>query len=431
MAENRRRVARVRQDGSSTPARDPWLIVAGGFHSRGGMDKANSALASYLLERGHAVHLVAHEIDSELSGHARARAHVVARPAGSVLLGEQRLSFAAMRVLRALRAQQPRARVVANGGNFVSPDINWVHAVHGAWPPTDAGAPLWFRVKNRLWHALACRREKNALRRARLVVANSERTRRDLIELVGVERERAHTVYLGGETAPATPRERADARRWLGVEEGRPLVLFAGALGHDHNKGFDTLWRAWRELSASPAWDALLIVAGGGRGLELWRARVADAGLEGRVRFLGFSERLDEVLAACDLLVSPARYEAYGLNVHEAVCRGVPAIVSRAAGVAERYPAALSEMLLRDPEDAADLFARLLRWRRSMQRWREEFAPLAFELGRRTWADVAADIVALAEGECARSLSEEDCAHSAGEGERAKYVNAGRVEGLS
>jgi glycosyltransferase involved in cell wall biosynthesis len=149
------------------------------------------------------------------------------------------------------------------------------------------------------------------------------------------------------------------------------------------------------------------------------------------VRFLGFSERLDEVLAACDLLVSPARYEAYGLNVHEAVCRGVPAIVSRAAGVAERYPAALSEMLLRDPEDAADLFARLLGWRRSMRRWREEFAPLAAELGRRTWADVAADIVALAEGECARSLSEEEGAHPSGEGERAKYVNAGRVEGLS
>jgi glycosyltransferase involved in cell wall biosynthesis len=387
-------------------AREPWLIVAGGFHTRGGMDKANASLASYLLERGHVVHLVAHEIDPKLAHHARARAHMIARPSGSVLLGERRLSLAATRVMSELRAREPRARVVANGGNFVSPDINWVHAVHHAWPLADAGAPLWFRVKNRLWHALAVGRERNALRRARLVIANSERTRRDLIELVGVERARVRTVYLGGGAGRATERERAEARAWLGVEETRPLILFAGALGHDHNKGFDTLWRAWRELSSKREWDATLLVAGGGRGLELWRARVAEAGLERRVRFLGFCERLDEVLAACDLLVSPVRYEAYGLNVHEAVCRGVPAIVSRAAGVAERYPASLNEMLLPDATDAADLCARLHRWRRSMQRWREEFAPLASELGRRTWSEVAAEFVALAEGKPARAADE-------------------------
>lgn len=397
MSEGRGDGVHARRVETSCDGRDPWLVVAGGFHARGGMDKANAALASYLLERGHAVHLVGHEIDPSLSSHPRARAHIVPRPRGSVLLGERGLSRAAARALGALKAESPRARVVANGGNFVSTDVNWVHAVHNAWPPSDDGAPAWFRAKNRLWHALACRRERRALRGARLVVANSERTRRDLVELVGVEPERVHTVYLGGGACPASPRERAEARRRLGVEEGRPVVVFAGALGHDHNKGFDTLWRAWRELSAGGGWDALLVVAGGGRGLERWRGRVAEAGLAGGVRFLDFSERLAEVFAASDLLVSPVRYEAYGLNVHEAVCRGVPALVSRRAGVAERYPASLSEMLLPDPEDAADLAARLRRWRRSVEAWKEEFAPLAARLGRRGWADVAADLVALTE----------------------------------
>jgi glycosyltransferase involved in cell wall biosynthesis len=427
---------RAGRDEKRVGAREPWLIVAGGFHSRGGMDKANAALASYLLERGHSVHLVGHEIDSKLSAHPRARAQVVARPFGSVLLGERQLSLAAARAMRLLRASHPRARVVANGGNFVSPDINWVHAVHGAWPPSDAGAPLWFRFKNRLWHALARRRERVAIRRARLVVANSERTRRDLVELLGVAPERLRTVYLGGDVRPASPRERAEAREWLGVEEHRPVVLFAGALGHDHNKGFDTLWRAWRELSSGREWDALLIVAGGGRGLNLWRGRVADAGLSDSVRFLDFSERLPEVLAASDLLVSPARYEAYGLNVHEAVCRGVPALVSRRAGVAERYPEALNEMLLPDPEDASDIAARLLRWRRSMRGWREEFAAFAAELGRRSWSDVAADLVALAEGEGAQSVaqqstSEDERARSSSEDERAQYVSVEQTEVMS
>lgn len=379
--------------------------MAGGFHGRGGMDKANAALAWYLLGRGHDVHLVAHEIEAGLARHPRAHAHVVARPWGSVLLGEQRLARAARRVARKLREQSPRARVVANGGNFVSTDINWVHAVHAAWPTADAGAPVWFRVKNRLWHALACRRERRALGRAQLVVANSERTREQLVNLVGVEAGRVRTVYLGGDLRPASTRERKEARRLLGVDENRPVVVFAGALGHDNNKGFDTLWRAWRELAAGVGWDALLIVAGGGRGLAAWRARVGEAGLDGSVRFLDFSERLAEVFAACDLLVSPVRYEAYGLNVHEAVCRGLPALVSRAAGVAERYPAALSEMLLPDPEDAADLAARLRRWRHSIESWKEAFAPFADELARRSWADVAADFVAFVEGEGVRAAS--------------------------
>jgi glycosyltransferase involved in cell wall biosynthesis len=233
-----------------------------------------------------------------------------------------------------------------------------------------------------------------------------------VVELLGVEPAHVHTVYLGGGAGPVSLRERAEARAWLGVEDGRPVVVFAGALGHDHNKGFDTLWRAWRELSARAEWDALLVVAGGGRGLELWRGRVDEAGLADGVRFLDFSERLAEVFAAGDLLVSPVRYEAYGLNVHEAISRGVPAMVSRCAGVAERYPPALSEMLLPGPSDAADLAARLLRWRRSVEGWKREFAPLASRLNRRVWADVAADFVALAEGGRATSACEDSGAQT-------------------
>jgi glycogen synthase len=133
------------------------------------------------------------------------------------------------------------------------------------------------------------------------------------------------------------------------------------------------------------------------------------------------------VLAASDLLVSPVRYEAYGLNVHEAVCRGVPALVSRRAGVAERYPAALSEMLLPDPEDASDIAARLLRWRRSMHGWKKEFGTFAAELSRRSWADVAEEIVALAEDERAQSAGEQ----SMTEDERAQYANVEQTEVLS
>jgi glycosyltransferase involved in cell wall biosynthesis len=176
------------------------------------------------------------------------------------------------------------------------------------------------------------------------------------------------------------------------------VVAFVGALGHDRNKGFDTLLDAWELLCARGGWDAELLAAGGGRGFEAWGREVSRRGLAGRVRLLGFTERVGELLAAADLLVSPARYEAYGLGAHEAVCRGVPALVSGRAGFAELYPAALSEMLLPRPDDAADLARRLLLWRDDAEGWRRRFAPLAESLRARTWDDMAAEFVAVVEG---------------------------------
>src|SRR4029078_13689650 len=126
-------------------------------------------------------------------------------------------------------------------------------------------------------------------------------------------------------------------REKFGHHSKRPLIVFVGALGLDNNKGFDTLWSAWKILSNSSDWDATLVVAGAGKGLGRWKARTMDGGLSDGVKLLGFIEQVGEWLAAADLLVSPVRYEAYGLNVQEAICRGVPAMVSATAGVAERY----------------------------------------------------------------------------------------------
>ena len=80
---------------------------------------------------------------------------------------------------------------------------------------------------------------------------------------------------------------------------------------------------------------------------------------------LGHTDRVHDVLAASDLLVSPVRYEPYGLNVQEALCCGIPAMVSATAGVAERYTADLRDLLIPEPTDVDGLVARMLGWRSS------------------------------------------------------------------
>jgi glycosyltransferase involved in cell wall biosynthesis len=379
-----------------------YVLVTGDFVLTGGMDRANFALASYLAGRpGAEVHLVTHRAADDLTARPGVTLHRVPRPRGSHLLGSPLLDRAGRDWARRISAAG--GRVVVNGGNCRWGDINWVHYVHAAWTPRAASktSPLR-RLKNLVFDRYARRTERASLGMARLVIANSDATRRAVIERLGVTPERVHTVYYGTDPErfrPPSPEERARARERLGWAslDMRPAVAFVGALG-DVRKGFDTLFEAWRRLARDPGWDARLVVVGTGASLPSWRARTVEEGLDGSITFLGFRKDVPDVLAACDLLVSPTRYEAYGLNVQEALCTGLPAIVSAGAGVAERYPESLRDLLLPDPDDAADLAARLLRWRSSAVDSRAAVEALGSDLRGRDWDRCAAEIVALAEG---------------------------------
>jgi glycosyltransferase involved in cell wall biosynthesis len=363
------------------------------------MDKANAALANYLASQGVPVQLVAFSVSSEVSGQPGVVSATAPMAKRWPSLGRWHLARLGQAAALKMTAQFPNSRVVVNGTNCSWPDINWVHWLHRCWPVTALKTPLWFRLKSRLETARALRLERTAFRRSRIILANSERTRREIANFPGVNAGRIHTIYLGTDPAwkERTPERRETARAWLEVPVERPLVAFVGALGHDSRKGFDVLWRAWTDLCRLAQWDADLVVAGSGRALARWRREAARSGLGHRLRFLGFSERIPDVLAAADLLVSPARYESYGLNVQEALCCGVPAIVSASAGVAERYSAELSPLLLPNPEDSHDLVARMLDWRKDMAGWAKRVEPTARMLRNYTWDNMASRIVALAE----------------------------------
>lgn len=374
-------------------ATQPWLIVTGDLTPLGGMDRANHALAAYLARQADTeVHLATHRAWDDLIALPSVRVHRVPRPWGSHLLGMPLLAHSGRRWANRLAGRG--ARVVVNGGNCFWGDINWVHYLHAAWTPRQDGG-LVRRTKAAALHRYALDTERACVRQARLVIANSDQTRTAIIERLGVPAERVHTVYYGSDPdrfRPPTEAERAEARARLGWTDNRPAVVFVGALG-DRRKGFDTLFQAWRLLHRDPAWDARLVVAGAGSALAHWQSQVTEAGLTESIQFLGFCAEIPALLAACDILVSPTRYEAYGLNVHEALCCGLPALVSASAGVAERYPPELHELLLPDPDDASDLAARLRAWRDTRDACRAAVAPLGQALRAWTWDDCAAEIV--------------------------------------
>ena len=94
-------------DGSQAP----WVLVAGGFHRSGGMDRCNWALARHLVERGNKVHLICHHADDEFLDQEGVTVHRVPKLAGSFMLGGLLLD-------RHGRSAQPVKRPIAGGAGI-------------------------------------------------------------------------------------------------------------------------------------------------------------------------------------------------------------------------------------------------------------------------------------------------------------------------
>lgn len=197
---------------------DRFALVAGDFRLHGGMDRPNYELAWHLAEReGATVNLVAHQVDAPLAAHPRVRWTRVPRPGGRHLLGRPLLARAGRRI--AGETVRAGGRAIVNGSNFASligaagripDDVNWVHYLHAdAPPPRPAGGRIGLRT--RLVAAADRRAERRALRAARLIVADSDRLARAVVDRLGVPPDRVGRVYYGVDPQAFRPPSAAEA----------------------------------------------------------------------------------------------------------------------------------------------------------------------------------------------------------------------------
>lgn len=382
------------------------VLVTGDFVRTGGMDRANYALANFLALSGIQVELVAHRVDPELAAQHNVGIHNVAKPLNSYFLGQGLLAAKGRRVGK--QVADAGGRVIVNGGNCRFADVNWVHYLHAAYCSPSSSLSAVRQLKRRVELPLNLRAERRALSAARFVICNSRRTQADAIEKIGVAPSKTHVVYYGNDATtfyPADQSARTALRERLGLPLNRPIATFIGALG-DRRKGFDVLLAAWNSLVQTNRVDALLVVIGTGAELDAWRRRTAEAGLERHICYLGFRNDVADILRAADLLVAPTRYEAYGLGVQEALCCGTPAVVSAAAGVAERYPAELGDLLLADAENVSALADRLRHCLFDVDSLRRRCISFSDILRARTWDDMSCEIAHVVKLDQIRSTGE-------------------------
>lgn len=114
-------------------------------------------------------------------------------------------------------------------------------------------------------------------------------------------------------------------RKSLATPEDAPLLL---ALARLHwMKGLDTLLNALAKVPGAWLW-----IAGEGPDREKLMTQAAALGVSDRVRFLGWREDKDALIAAADICVVPSRYESFGAVLIEAWAAGKPLVAAAAQG---------------------------------------------------------------------------------------------------
>ncbi|OGL72985.1 hypothetical protein A3E39_02505 [Candidatus Uhrbacteria bacterium RIFCSPHIGHO2_12_FULL_60_25] len=193
---------------------------------------------------------------------------------------------------------------------------------------------------------------------AKLVVANSEATAKDIRALVPGLR----VLVLTPGVRPAATMSRSDARQRLGVSADEEVVLAVARL--IPRKGVDVLLDATDRLPNREK----LTVAVVGDGPERAKLEQMAEHLKHRVRFVprATDEDVAAWYAAADVFCLPLRehandVEGFGIAYLEAAAHGLPVIAGRSGGAKEAVVDGKTGMLVRpnDPDDVARALASL------------------------------------------------------------------------
>ncbi|MCB0345402.1 MAG: glycosyltransferase family 4 protein, partial [Bdellovibrionales bacterium] len=195
-----------------------------------------------------------------------------------------------------------------------------------------AGKPNW-RFK------LARFLELQAIKGAAGIIAISEATKRDVVEILGIASDKiAVTPLAAGASFTPVGDNPLDVRCRFGLPGDRPVVLYVG--GIDARKNVPFLVEAFSEASRRTKAKPILALAGRYESDDkypglLETIRRCEVGQD--VKLLGFvaDSDLPDLYRAADLFAFPSLYEGFGLPVLEAMSCGTPVIASNNSSIPE------------------------------------------------------------------------------------------------
>lgn len=176
-----------------------------------------------------------------------------------------------------------------------------------------------------------------AARRADQIIAVSQRTADDLVELLGVEPKKITVIHLGVD--PSVQRvEDADRLSAAVTRYGlrRPFVLAVGTI--EPRKNFARLIEAFSLAKERIGGPAQLVIAGRKGWLydDVFQA-VDRLGVRDDVRFLDYipDGDLPTLYSLAAVVAMPSLYEGFGIPIVEAMACGAPVVASSAGSLPE------------------------------------------------------------------------------------------------
>jgi alpha-1,3-rhamnosyl/mannosyltransferase len=179
---------------------------------------------------------------------------------------------------------------------------------------------------------------EHVLKRAHALIAVSENSRRDAIEVLGIPEERIVAIHPGVASHFFDVPEEEIARVRTRLQLMRPYVLSVGTI--EPRKNTDRLLTAWSALPNDLRQEFDLVFAGP----IGWASDATKAALHqersqtfGGVRYLGYVAEADlaGLTAGAAALAYPSLYEGFGFPVAQAMASGVAVVTSKVSSLPE------------------------------------------------------------------------------------------------
>jgi len=232
----------------------------------------------------------------------------------------------------AVRSRSDRCAIVHHGGGTMpsfrlTPGVVTMHDLQPLANPDRFGF-----VKGAYIRFIAPR----SVRRARTVVCLSEFVANDVVNRVGIERERIRIIPCGvNEPEVALDHDRlAQLLASLDLSD-RPFILYP-AITYPH-KNHETLVAAFAQMVCTRPELRLVFTGGSGSSDETVTAAIDAYGLTNYVVRTGRIPEadLDLLYRSATVMAFPSLYEGFGIPVLEAMSRACPVVASDVGGLPE------------------------------------------------------------------------------------------------
>lgn len=232
---------------------------------------------------------------------------------------------------------------------------------------------------------LGLRRMEENYRRADHLIAISQATKQEFVELLGIPSERISVVYPGFDPGRFAQSDDSAAR---GPDIPERFFLYVGAA--DPRKNIRGMLEAFARVKDRVPESFLLagkLTPGDAMAVEGW---ITALGLGGRARLVGYlpDPALGTLYRAATAFVFPSRYEGFGLPILEAMGCGCPVVT----GTLSCLPEIAGDAAITVHPDDAEALADALRRLSEDEALREQLrAKGAARAGLFTWQRCAAE----------------------------------------